>query len=273
MAKKKNAGAEKHVLSAAETLKKLHTLGYFGSQPWSHVKKINGKALEAAIKEYQKFHGIEPTGIVEIRTAHEFSRYRCGLPDFNLTNADEPCRWPMRRITYFSELNLPGITDVQASLAFDAAIMQWANVCDIEPFRVEEISKANIYAKSGRGRTVHLDDRGGTLAWSELPCGVTENIQLDQMYDEAESWSFDMAVAVMCHELGHALGLPHLNHGNLMAPYYDPNVNKPQKGDIEEIVKLYGKPKRAKQKTKTNHVDISGVITINGKPYRLIPQF
>lgn len=273
MAKKKTNNTERNVLSHNEILQKLHKLGYFGSQPWAQVKKISGKALEAAVKEYQSFHGIEPTGIVEIRTAHEMSRHRCGLPDFNLAAEGEPCKWPMRKITYYSELKLPGITDVQAALAFDAAILQWANVCDIEPVRVESANSANIYARSGRGKAVNLDDRGGTLAWSELPCGVHENIQLDQMYDEAETWSFDMAVAVICHELGHALGLPHLSWGNLMAPYYDPNVTKPQDGDVAEITKLYGKPKRAKQRAAANKVDISGVITINGKPYRLVPQF
>lgn len=273
MALKNSKNTERSVLSTTETLKKLHALGYFGSQSWSQVKKISGKALKEAVKEYQRFHGIAPTGIVEVRTAHELSRHRCGLPDFNLTAAGEPCKWPMKRITYYSQLNLPGITEVQAGLAFDAAILQWAGVCDIEPVRVDSADRANIFARSGRGRSVNLDDRGGTLAWSELPCGVHENIQLDQMYDEAEVWSFDMAVAVICHEVGHALGLPHLNHGNLMAPYYDPNVTKPQNGDIEEIVKLYGKPKRATQKRGANMVDISGIITINGKPYRLVPQF
>jgi len=273
MAKKRTKNTSGNVLSDTEILKKLHNLGYFGSQSWSQVRRISKKALAKAIKEYQNFHGIAPTGIVEVRTAHELSRHRCGLPDFNLSAPGEPCKWPMRKITYYSELNLPGITDVQAALAFDAAAMQWASVCDIEPVRVDSHKIADIYARSGSGRSVNLDDRGGTLAWSELPCGVHENIQLDQMYDEAESWSFDMAVAVICHELGHALGLPHLNAGNLMAPYYDPNVTKPQEGDIDEIVKLYGAPKIVAQSSAAEAVDISGVITINGKPYRLIPQF
>jgi peptidoglycan hydrolase-like protein with peptidoglycan-binding domain len=273
MAKKKTGVTPKSVLSSVEILKKLHALGYFGSQPWSQVKKISGKALESAVKEYQTFHGLEPTGVVGVRTAHVLARHRCGLPDFNISSGSGPCKWPMKKITYHPQLVLPGITEVQASLAFDAAIMQWANVCDIEPVRVDTPDLANIYARSGRGRAVNLDDRGGTLAWSELPCDVSANMQLDQMFDEAENWSFDMAVAVICHELGHALGLAHLGKGNLMAPYYDPNVTKPQKGDIAEMVKLYGKVKKAKQVSKGNNVDISGVITINGKPYRLIPQF
>jgi len=269
----KSKSEQKNVLSATEILKRLQKLGYFGSQSWAQIKKISGKSLEAVVREYQNFHGLEPTGIVGPRTAHVMARHRCGLPDFNITSKDNVCKWPHKNITYHSKLVLPGITDVQATLAFDAAIMQWANVCAIEPVRVDDVNHANIHARSGKGRGVNLDDRGGTLAWSELPCGVTANMQLDQMYDEAEEWTFDMAVAVTCHELGHALGLEHLGRGNLMAPYYDPTVTKPQKGDIDEMVKLYGKVSKNTQKKNKGVVDVSGTILINGKPYRLVPQF
>ena len=178
----------------------------------------------------------------------------------------------MPKITYYSKLDLPGITPDQADEAYDTAFAQWASVCNIDPVRVTDPNMANIFAKSGAGKKSGLDDRGGTLAWSELPCNVSANMQLDQMFDEAEDWSFNMAVAVICHELGHALGLAHLSRGNLMAPYYDPNVRTPQKGDISEMVALYGKrPRVAKAKQKKDML-VSGTIIINGKPYKLVPQ-
>ena len=269
MAKKSK---DKNILSTQEILRKLHAYGYFGTQAWSVTKKTSGKALEAAVREFQKFNGLEPTGVVGMRTAHTLGRYRCGLPDFNLTSGDSPCKWPHANITYYSELKLPGMTDEQVQLAYDTAFAQWAAVCNIDPVRVAAVGQANIYARSGKGRAVNLDDRGGTLAWSELPCGVTEKMQLDQMFDEAEDWSFDMAVAVICHELGHALGLAHLGRGNLMAPYYNPSVRTPQQGDIEEMVALYGKRKKAAQQLQGN-IQIAGTIMLNNKPYMLVPQF
>lgn len=264
--------ADKNVIPVAEILKKLYDLGYFGDKSWEKVKKIRGSELAKAIKAYQKFNGIEPTGIVEEKTAHRIARARCGLPDFNLTMGGHECKWPMKRITYYQELNLPGLTKNQIAEAYAIAFSQWAAVCDIEPILANSHKTANIYARSGMGRSNGLDNRGGTLAWSELPCGVNENIQLDQMYDEAEAWSFNMAVAVMCHELGHALGLPHLNDGNLMAPYYDPNVTSPQAGDIEEIVKVYGKRKEKYAITQDASPHVHGAIVINGRPYVLVPQ-
>lgn len=271
MAKKKTVKPGQ-VIKDAEIVARLFTLGYFGDVPWSKVRGLHGERLDRAIREYQRFHGLKSDGIVGAKTAHVLLRHRCGLPDFNISGSDTPCRWPMPRITYYAKLRLPGINEDQADAAYDAAFAQWAAVCNIEPVRVADPNLANIFAKSGVGKHVGLDDRGGTLAWSELPCNVSENMQLDQMYDEAEDWSFNMAVAVICHELGHALGLAHLGKGNLMAPYYDPGIRTPQKGDVSEIVKLYGKRKKELKSKKDTSLLVAGTIMINGKPYKLVPQ-
>lgn len=261
-----------HVLPTGEILKKLYGFGYFGTKTWKDVKVLKGAELERAIREYQRFHGLQPDGSVGPVTASVLSRRRCGLPDFNFSAGDGVCRWPHKTVTYYHDMTLPGIAPEQLSQAYDIAFSQWASVCDIEPQRVESENTANILAKSGKGKRNGLDDRGGTLAWSEVPCEVAENVQLDQMFDESEDWSFNMAVAVICHELGHALGLPHLAKGNLMAPYYDPNITDPQPGDIREIQDLYGQRKMPYSANKDASVHLGGTIIINGKPYILVPK-
>jgi hypothetical protein len=260
------------VLPVDDVLKFLYNYGYFGDKTWAAVKKLKGAELQKAVRAYQKFNGLEANGEVNEKTAHRIRKLRCGLPDFNLTSAADPCKWPMSKVTYYHDIKLPNLSDEQIKEAYDVAFSQWAEVCNLEPTRVERQEHANIYARSGVGKRNNLDARGGTLAWSELPCGVAENMQLDQMFDEAEDWSFNMAVAVMCHEIGHALGLAHLNAGNLMAPYYDPNCTAPRAGDIEEIVKLYGKRKSKYPLTKDAGLKIGGRIMINGRPYVLVPQ-
>lgn len=273
MAKKNPSSKIDSVLPLGDVLKYLYHYGYFGGKSWKDAQGIRGAELQKAVRAYQRFNGLPENGKVNEVTAHRIRRHRCGLPDFNISGSKtDPCKWPMREITYYHEITMPGVSPEQVRQAFDTAIDQWAAVCDIEPVRVDTPSEANIYSRSGAGKKYNLDGEGGTLAWSELPCGVHSRIQLEQMYDEAEDWSYNMAVAVMCHELGHALGLAHLSWGNLMAPYYDPNVIAPQSGDIEEIVKLYGARKKpyTAQKSTTNHVH--GTIVINGQPYVLVPQ-
>ena len=171
--KAKVNAANLDILPRLETLKYLFNLGYFGGKKWAEVKKIQGPALEKTVKAYQKFNGLKPSGHVNAETAHRISRRRCGLPDFNLTApSGSPCRWPMKTIAYFHEIQMPGITEEQVRVAYDLAFAQWAEVCDIEPTRVERKEVANIYARSGRGKKHNLDARGGTLTWSELPCDV-----------------------------------------------------------------------------------------------------
>lgn len=274
-----------HVMPVADILKKLLKLGYFGLQTWNDIKNLKPAAVARAVKQYQQFNGLPDDGEVGPKTANVLNRPRCGRPDFEmrLNISGDTCRWPMKEVTYASQINLPGITPQQAIQAYDQAAAQWMAICGIKLTRVAP-GKANIYAKSGVGRANNLDNRGGTLAWSELPCDVNVNTQLDQMYDEAESWSYNMAVAVICHEMGHALGLPHLPKGNLMAAYYDPNTTKPQQGDIVEMVDRYGNvvspppvvPGQPPIPNPTPNVpgmpDVSGVITINGIPFVLTPR-
>ena len=270
--KKKTASKDVSTMPKKEVLRYLFDLGYFGNKTWTVAQKISDAELKRAVKSYQKFNGLAQDGVVDDVTAHWISRRRCGLPDFGLTARGRTCKWPMKEISYFHEITMPGLSAHQVAEAYDVAFSQWAEVCDIEPKRVTTAEHANIFARSGSGRSANLDGRGGTLAWSELPCGVTANVQLDQMFDEAEPWSFNMAVAVICHELGHALGLGHLNAGNLMAPYYDPNLTTPQTGDIEEMVKLFGKRKNRYAITKDAGLQIGGTLLINGRPFVLVPQ-
>lgn len=198
--------------------------------------------LTAAVARYQAWNGLDADGVVGPRTVHQMtSPMRCGLPDMM---SDQMCAWPQKKVTYLPRLQLPAIDEAEMLRAFDTACQQWNAVCGIQLTRVGG-KPANIVADSGTGQQNNLDGRGGTLAWSYLPCGQNANGSLQQMYDTGEAWSFNMLVAVACHEVGHAIGLSHLTAGNLLAPYYNAAITKPQAGDIAEAVKRYGPPSPA----------------------------
>lgn len=160
-------------------------------------------------------------------------------PEHHLALADAgQCKWPQRRITYFEAMLLRGMVRGDIEDTFDLAWKQWADVCDIEPARLPLFSESpNVIASQGG-----IDGPWGTLAYSYLPCGATQATQLQQKYDDGETWTPPYLLACACHEIGHALGLNHLDVGNLMAPILDPNITKPQPGDVAEILARYGPP-------------------------------
>lgn len=242
--------------------------GYLQTYPTVQdaVLHVEPDELAKAVEAYQAFNGLTPDGVVgPWTTSKMLSPARCGLPDMML---DQSCAWPHRDVTFYAQLDLPGLSGAEIEGAFVDACEQWNAVCGISLTRANGPA-ANIVARSGTGRSNNLDGRGGTLAWSELPCGRSKTATLQQMYDEAEQWSRSMAVAVICHEIGHAIGISHIAAGNLLAPYYDPRITKPQAGDIAEAVKRYGPPKPRPTPTPSpgSNPTASIEVTINGQVF------
>lgn len=202
----------------------LRSLGYTGD-------------MEDMVREFQRFNGLRPDGVLGPRTERLLNNpHRCGMPDQIGT---DNCRWNRKDVTWQASLQLQQMTTVAAAEIFNRACLQWNAVCGIRLQPASGIN-ADIHAEAGRGRRDDFDGPGGVLAWSEMPCGRER--QLQQRYDRDERWSNSMLLAVVCHEVGHAIGIPHIQAGNLMAPYYDPDITGPRDGDVAEAVRRYGQP-------------------------------
>lgn len=215
----------------ASAIAALMQLGYLTSTD------VTEDELKAAIASFQVFHKLPQTGEMDIGTVHLMTNpHRCGLPDMM---AAEEAMWPMKRVAFLSRLNL-GLPNAGAIYAQGA--QQWNDCSGIELFAVTDISLANIYADDYSNPRDSFGQRGGVLADSGVPFGATPKTKIPQRYDTAEAWDDVMLLAVATHELGHAIGLGHLSKGNLLAPYYDRRITKPQAGDIEEVVRRYGRP-------------------------------
>lgn len=179
----------------------------------------------------------------------------CGVPE-QIGNGNL-CRWdqvPWNGKRWTAEPRTLRLTwalatgvDERVAPSLDWAFREWSKVCAVAFDRLATGSAANIVFTHRR-----IDGPSNTLAWAELPCGPDR--MLESRIDASESWHYDPKTpaprgrvhlgGVMCHEIGHVLGLTHIDSAEraLMNATHDPSLLTPQRADIEAAVTRYGPP-------------------------------
>lgn len=167
----------------------------------------------------------------------------CGRPD--VEEARSGGRWRKLDLTYSIAGSLPGVSSGAFAGAVRRACDSWEAV---SPLRFAQVATGgDIRITTGR-----IDGPGKVLAWSELPPG--DDRPLTQRYDTGDDYARATGLEeVVCHELGHAIGLTHdgEDSGSLMAPYYRRGLKTPQKRDAERIQALYPERREAPAPTPT----------------------
>lgn len=165
----------------------------------------------------------------------------CGVDD-RQGIGESRCRWPLPDITWALKADLPPFPRSSLVGAIEQAWKYWADVCGIRPRMVSTAANIEI--------GIQTISPGGVLADCELPCAVNMRQSCRMRIDTAEAWVIAQnppankvdLVRVICHELGHGLGCPHLSGPNLMAPTYSRDIRQPQRDDIAWMVGTYGLP-------------------------------
>jgi len=220
----------------------LYNLGWIDGDELLSIDPDSSDDLVPYVSKYQEFHGLPKTGKLDTETKTHMVQPRfCGLPDvMQMATEEAVCAWPKKTITVKVANGLNNVSSDLFRSSVKEALNYWNEVCGIN-LKLVDSGVTDITITTGR-----IDGPQGTLAWSELPCGGVSSVT--QKYDTSESWvvserptnGIDL-VRVICHEIGHAIGIPHISSGNLMQPTYDVNIRKPKSGDIQEAVKRYGR--------------------------------
>lgn len=213
------------------------------------------EATQMALKSFQAFHGLPPTGVLDIGTEAELSRPRCGFPDApgggNRVGAFVlGSRWSKKKLSYrISKFSGGGVSPQSLSQAHVEAAIEdalgiWSDASPLTFHRVAANADIDIRFEVGaHGDGDSFDGPFRVLAHAFFP----EDGRVH--FDDAESWAADFPptnpntidlITVAAHEFGHALGLDHSNdRGALMFPTYAGPQRFLGQDDINGIRALY----------------------------------
>ncbi|XP_010865467.2 matrix metalloproteinase-17 [Esox lucius] len=237
------------------------------------------EGIQQALRQMQRFGGLEETGILDNPTISLMSTPRCSLPDIvgkedlmrkrrkrRKRYALTGLRWEKKDITwsihsYPSTSRSSSLYPELVDNIITHALRVWSSKTPLNFHQL--LSSRDHPNKEGDIRVsfqssyhedgYSFDGRGGTLAHAFFP-GMGA-ISGDTHFDNDELWSYgyrdDLGTTdlftVAVHEFGHALGLSHSSSSpSIMSPYYQGTVGGIQgytlpNDDTLAIQAIYGK--------------------------------
>ncbi|XP_027206190.2 matrix metalloproteinase 1 isoform X2 [Dermatophagoides pteronyssinus] len=239
----------------------LQRFGYMNeSEDSASSHLISENIYSQAIMEFQRFAGLNESGILDEETIQMMNAPRCGNQDLNGHGEEarrrrrrrkryalQGSKWRRTDLTYRisqypSKLNLKKI-DIDREIA--RAFQVWADVTPLN-FKVKQDGRVHIdirFVSGEHGDGDPFDGPGNTLAHAYFP-----QYGGDAHFDNAEHWTVESysgtnIFQVAAHELGHSLGLGHSSsRDSLMAPFYQKYKPKFKlhQDDVLAIQALYG---------------------------------
>jgi len=231
--------------------------------------------LSSAIKDFQDFQGLSPTGELDSETIELMKSPRCGIADkfsesSNFAQFSDVERlgrpWKKNTITYCVSTYPSNrrLSKSDVDLEIRKAFSMWEEAARLR-FVKSACRSADIVIKWGKynhGDRWSFDGRGRTLAHAFSP---GRGLSGDAHFDDSENWKLTKKGAyykkweatqllnTLTHEFGHSIGLGHKkgNREYIMAPYYKGWDRNLRLADYDKRAarELYGPPQRGRPTT------------------------
>ena len=232
-----------------EVVDYLTQYGYIPTPKNGAKPFIDKTTLTQAVKEFQTFGGLDPSGELDSDTLELMKTPRCGSEDKVANFVLQGSNWKKKVITY-RILQYPtarGLSRRDVDKETRKAFSMWQRESSLR-FEEKTFGSADIeikFVKGNHGDGNPFDGRGGVLAHAFYP-----RYGGDAHFDDDEPWSVtpnrgNQVLNTLTHEFGHSLGLSHSRvKGSIMAPFYkgwDVNLRLAE-DDKKGIRALYGPP-------------------------------
>ncbi|XP_022253215.1 50 kDa hatching enzyme-like, partial [Limulus polyphemus] len=232
----------------------LNHYGYMNETSSKSSSLIDYGSLTIAIKDFQRFAGLNETGVIDNETITMMEMPRCGVKDkVGHSNsarrkryALQGSKWRVSNLTYRISKYPSRIKDhLKVDKEIENAFKIWSDATSLNflPKKSGRVHIDVMFEMGEHGDGDPFDGPGKTLAHAFFP-----QYGGDAHFDDEEKWSIGSYFGtnifqVAAHEFGHSLGLSHSDVKQaLMAPFYrgyDPNY-KLDEDDMLAIQALYG---------------------------------
>ncbi|VDM09791.1 unnamed protein product [Wuchereria bancrofti] len=196
------------------------------------ILRHNSLTISDALKKFQKFAGLKPTGKLDAETMKKMQQKRCGRPDVIALRQQGKYKWEKNDLTYSIESLTNELSESEVRDALKKAFDTWSAVTRIT---LNEISKkADItvaFARRMHNDPWPFDGEGGILAHATLPSSGILHFDSDEKWVYMNSKAISRydttdVLQVAIHEIGHVLGLEHsADSDSIMLPFYRDTVD------------------------------------------------